>query len=66
MSLFVDANVIYVTNNAVLIIMMIVRMIDRYSPLTNCFQDVTKGNERNKKRFKSRGEYNEPAKKSKK
>ena len=67
MSLFVDANVLYVTNNAVLIIIfMIVRMIDRYSPLTNCFQDVTKGNERNKKRFKSRDEYNEPAKKSKK
>ena len=43
MSLFVDANVLYVTNNAVLIIIfMIVRMIDRYSPLTNCFQDVTK------------------------
>ena len=43
MSLFVDANVFYVTNNAVLIIIfMIVRMIDRYSPLTNCFQDMTK------------------------
>ena len=43
LSPFIDINALYATNSIVmLIIFMIVRMIDRYSPLTNCFQDMTK------------------------
>ena len=43
LSPFEDANALYVTNKTVLIIIFInIRMIYRYSCLTNHFQDVTK------------------------